>query len=94
MRIDRRVSPNQTALWTVYELRGCTGRRAINGPLTPVNHGQRRTILAPRNRRSGVLAGRISRSSKLVMRVRFPSPAPHQTPRSQPIHCVPAVRVR
>jgi hypothetical protein len=22
MRIDRRVSPNQTALWTVYELRG------------------------------------------------------------------------
>jgi hypothetical protein len=76
MRVDRRVSPNQTALWTVFELRGCTRRRAINGPLTPVDQGQQRTTSSHQNRRSGVLDGRISRSSKLVMPVRSRSPAP------------------
>jgi hypothetical protein len=27
MRVDRRVSPNQTALWTIYDLRNDAGQR-------------------------------------------------------------------
>ena len=47
MRIDRRVSPNQTALWTVYELRNGAGQRSgavllacYYGRSTGVNGGQ------------------------------------------------------
>jgi hypothetical protein len=47
MRIDRRVSPNQTALWTFYELRNGAGQRAAAvrlacyyGRSTGVNRGQ------------------------------------------------------
>jgi hypothetical protein len=46
-RIDRRVSPNQTALWTIYELRNGAGQRAAAvrlacyyGRSTGVNRGQ------------------------------------------------------
>jgi hypothetical protein len=88
-RIDRRVSPNQSVLWTVAELRGYARRRAINGPLAPVNHGQQRIISTPGRPRSGVVSSKIRRSSKLVMRVRFPSPAPPRTARSQYVHCGP-----
>ena len=75
MRIDRRVSPNQTALWTIAELRGYTDSRAISGPLRSVNHGQQRVTRSGLRRRSGPVASPPCRSSKLVMRVRFPSSA-------------------
>jgi hypothetical protein len=47
MRVDRRVSPNQVALWTVYELRNGAGQRpaavrlaCYYGRSTGVNGGQ------------------------------------------------------
>ena len=47
MRVDRRVSPNQTALWSVYELRNGAGQRVgavrlacYYGRSTGVNGGQ------------------------------------------------------
>ncbi len=47
MRVDRRVSPNQVALWTVYELRNGAGQRSAvvrlacyYGRSTGVNGGQ------------------------------------------------------
>jgi hypothetical protein len=79
-RIDRRVSPNQTALWTLYELHRC--RRSI-GPFAatsqqhaPVNNGQSRHCAVTLRCRSERFRWSARLTSKLVMRVRFPSPAP------------------
>ena len=70
------VSPNQLALWRWYDLHGQLRPRAINGPLGAVNDGQRRAPRTTGKPRSGGMTNRPRRSSKLVMRVRFPSPAP------------------
>jgi hypothetical protein len=44
MRIDRRMSPNQTALWTLYELHNSAGQRHAAVLLRAVNSGQPRTL--------------------------------------------------
>ncbi len=62
MRVDRRVSPNQTALWTVYELRNGAGQRptvvrlaCYYGRSTGVNGGQ------PSHLRAQVRGGELDR---------------------------------
>jgi hypothetical protein len=52
-----------------------TPRRAISGPLTPVNSGQPRSPGTNELPSSAALTTRRHTPSKLVMRVRFPSPA-------------------
>jgi hypothetical protein len=69
------VSPNQLAFWTLFELHERPRAWAIGGPLRAVNKGQQRVLWPPRTRRSEVPTSHGRRSSKLVMRVRFPSPA-------------------
>jgi hypothetical protein len=57
-------------------------RRAINVPLARVISGQYRPPPVITIRRSEPVTGVCGTPSKLVMRVRFPSPAPAQKPRS------------
>jgi hypothetical protein len=71
------VSPNQLAFWTPFDLHGQPRAWAISGPLRAANKGQQRPPWPPQTRRSMAPASHRRRSSKLVMRVRFPSPAPH-----------------
>jgi hypothetical protein len=51
-------------------------RRAISVPLTPVTRGLSRSLADTPPRRSGPVAGRMAQIPKLIVRVRFPSPAP------------------
>ena len=51
--------------------------RAIGGPLTPVSQGPRRSLAVHRLPRSGRSGTQICRIPKLIVRVRFPSPAPY-----------------
>jgi hypothetical protein len=60
---------------TGQEDRGDTQRRAIDGPLAMVNSGQLRTPKDTRSASSGTPTAAGDTPSKLVMRVRFPSPA-------------------
>jgi hypothetical protein len=57
-------------------------RRAINGPLAPVNRGQPRSLTARRTRTSAARTGQIRAIPKLTVRVRFPSPALNFLPSS------------
>ena len=52
-----------------------TPRRAISGPLTPVTSGQSRSSVNNEPPSSATLTAMRHTPSKLVMRVRFPSPA-------------------
>jgi hypothetical protein len=56
--------------------------RAISGPLTPVRKGLSRSLMDNPPRRSRPLAARMEQIPKLIVRVRFPSPAPGK-PRSE-----------
>jgi hypothetical protein len=56
--------------------------RAISGPLTPAKRGLSRSLADTRLRRPGRITARIAQIPKLTVRVRFPSPAPQQKPRS------------
>gem|GEM_PF-4464758 len=51
-------------------------RQAISGPLTPVTRGLSRSLTDSRSRRSGRVAARTAQIPKLIVRVRFSSPAP------------------
>ncbi len=57
-------------------------RRAISVPLTPVTRGLSRSLADTPHRRSGRSTDRIAQIPKLIVRVRFPSPAPDRRPRS------------
>ena len=96
MRRKHPLGPNQLVLWLRHELtdayraeRRPRSTRRVVPPACPFWRsitGTQRTC-APLPRRSGVrqVRGMISaRSSKLVMRVRFPSPAPPLLRRSAP----------
>jgi hypothetical protein len=85
MRVDRRVSPNQTALWSIYQLHH-RRRSVATFPTTsqqhaPVNRGQLGHPADTLHRRSAHFCWSIGLTSKLVMRVdsRHPlSPLPPQ----------------
>ena len=51
------------------------GRRAISVPLTPVIQRYSRSLTDPRNPRSARMQARTPQLPKLIVRVRFPSPA-------------------
>jgi hypothetical protein len=55
-------------------------RRAISGPLTRVTRGQPRSLRTGEVARSGPLPGMMARLPKLIVRVRFSSPAPLCSP--------------
>jgi hypothetical protein len=55
--------------------RSRAARRAISGPLTPVIRGRSRSLTAMPRPRSAGAAGRTAQIPKLIVRVRFPSPA-------------------
>ena len=57
--------------------------QAIGGPLTLVSQRLRRSLAVHRMYRSGRSEASIGRIAKLIVRVRFPSPAPHKTPGQQ-----------
>jgi len=80
------TGPNQLAFWNRYDLQGPPAAWAISGPIRAVNHGQQRVGQPPSTPRSGAVASDRRRSSKLVMRVRFPSPAPPSPCRSHSVH--------
>ena len=77
----KQISPNQLVLFTSHQLNDLvelhkrTRPWAIDGPLRAVNNGQQRVAQPPLRPRSEAPASHGRRSSKLVMRVRFPSPA-------------------
>jgi hypothetical protein len=52
------------------------GRRAISVPLTPVKKGLSRSLTDSPPRRSGHLTAHTTQILKLIVRVRFSSPAP------------------
>jgi hypothetical protein len=56
------------------------GRRAISGPLTPVTSGLLRSLADTLRRRPDLLEARTAQIPKLIMRLRFPSPAPSGKP--------------
>jgi hypothetical protein len=58
--------------------------RAIGGPLTLVSQGPSRSLTVRRMSRSGRSEGRICRFPKLIVRVRFPSPALRRKRTSEP----------
>jgi antitoxin YefM len=60
-------------------------RCPINVPLRRATTGQPRPLAASQMPRSGSLTGLCGHPSKLVMRVRFPSPAPTRNPSSRPV---------
>ena len=55
--------------------------RAISVQLTPVNQGQSRVLAVHGPGWSAALAARVGRIPKLIVRVRFSSPAPVRKPR-------------
>ena len=71
----REVSPD---LWA----RSTEESRAISGPLGPVTGGLSRSLADTSHRRSGPVEARTVQIPKLIVRVRFPSPAPGK-PRSR-----------
>ena len=56
--------------------RSAHDRRAISGPLTRATRGQPRSLGTARNARSAPLAAVTAALPKLIVRVRFSSPAP------------------
>src|SRR5262249_19523635 len=56
--------------------RSAQDRRAISGPLAGVTRGHLRSLGTGPAARSGPLAAVAGALPKLIMRVRFPSPAP------------------
>jgi hypothetical protein len=56
--------------------------RAIGGPLDPVTRGLPRSTADSQTSRSGPLAACFCQLPKLIVRVRFSSPAPRRNPRS------------
>ena len=56
--------------------RSSRDRRAISVPLTPVTKGLSRSPTGSPPRSSGYLTARMAQIPKLIVRVRFPSPAP------------------
>jgi hypothetical protein len=52
------------------------GRRAISGPLTPGTKGLSRTLTDSPPCSSDAIEARMAQLPKLIVRVRFPSPAP------------------
>jgi len=58
------------------QARSALSRRAISVPLTPVRRGLSRSLAAKLHRRSGCVQGRTVPIPKLIVRVRFSSPAP------------------
>jgi hypothetical protein len=77
--------------------------RAINVPLPPVLGGTQRSPAVTRNGRSEAIKPRFTHIPKLIVGVRFPSPAPKRRPRSEtnppawalivPGRCLPLVPV-
>jgi hypothetical protein len=68
--------PNQLAFWTWHEVQE---QAAVLGHYRAIRGGQPGSTAVLRGacfRRSGLACRASSRSSKLAMRVRFPSPAP------------------
>ena len=57
------------------------GRRAISGPLATGPDGLSRSLADTPRRRSGRTTAPMAQIPKLIVRVRFPSPAPRQKPR-------------
>jgi hypothetical protein len=55
-------------------------RRAISVPLTLVTSGLSRSLADTSHRRSGRTTARMAQIPKLIVRVRFPSPAPRVKP--------------
>jgi len=64
---------------------GGRSHRAINVPLARATTGQLRLPAATRTPRSAPMSRVCGHPSKLVMRVRFPSPAPARKPSSRPL---------
>ena len=58
------------------------GRRGTNVRLALTKDGQSRVLRRPKRACSAALAGLVSPLPKLIVRVRFPSPAPVRNPRS------------
>ena len=56
--------------------------RAIGGPLAPASQAPSRSLVVYRVPRSGRSGAPIGRIPKLIVRVRFPSPAPIRNPRT------------
>jgi hypothetical protein len=59
-----------------------TNRRAISGPFTSVTSGLSRSLADTSSRRSNAITGPTVQIPKLIVRVRFPSPAPQMKCRS------------
>jgi hypothetical protein len=55
-------------------------QRAISGPFTSVKGGLSRSLTDSSPRRSGHVGARMAQIPKLIVRVRFPSPAPVRRP--------------
>jgi hypothetical protein len=68
---DRLASPLRRA-----SLLRAQGRRAISGSSAPVKSGPSRSLTDSPPRSSGGMAARTAQIPKLIVRVRFPSPAP------------------
>jgi len=51
-------------------------RRAISGPLASVKSGRSQTLMDNSHRRPGRMTAETAQVPKLIVRVRFPSPAP------------------